>query len=79
MSHLSYRHPRTSSHLHSPRSLLEKVYRKLSAQDDRINDVLNQSMGLDIFWEVVELSCLTSRLSDSRFVIDLDSGDIAES
>ena len=41
MSPLSCRHPRTSSHLHSPRSLLEKVYRKLSAQDDQINDVLN--------------------------------------
>jgi hypothetical protein len=41
MSPLSYRHPGTSSHLHSPRSLLEKVYRKLSVQDDQINDVLN--------------------------------------
>lgn len=40
MSPLSFRHPRTSSHLHCPRSLLEKVYRKLSTQDDQIN-VLN--------------------------------------
>ena len=41
MSPLSYRHPRTPSHLHSPRGLLEKAYRKLSSQDDEINDVLN--------------------------------------
>ena len=41
MSPLSYRHPRTSYHLHSPRSLLEKVYRKLSAEGGQINDVLN--------------------------------------
>ena len=41
MSPLSYRRPRTSSHLHSPRSLLEKVYRRSSVQDDQINDVLN--------------------------------------
>lgn len=41
MSPLSYRHPRTSSLLHSPRSLLEKVSRKLSAQCDQMNDVLN--------------------------------------
>ena len=40
MSPLSYRRPRTSSHLHSRRSLLEKVYRKLSAQDDQTNDVI---------------------------------------
>ena len=36
-------------------------------------------MELDIFWAVAELSCLTSRLSDSRFVIDLDTDDTTES
>ena len=71
MLHLSYRHPGTSFHLHRLHSLLEKVYRKLFDQSNMQCDDVSQS---DIFWGVAEPLCLTSRLSDSRFVIDLDPG-----
>jgi len=75
MLRLSCRHPGTSSHPHSPRNFLEKVYRELFAQNDSISNALSyDDSQSDIFWGVEELSCLTSQLLDSRFVIDLDPG-----